>query len=378
MGARHVEELFSAAYDDALTPAERRRYEEHMATCPECKAAAAEFRQAIDVVRALPPAQMPVRVVLPSTPPQVARRRLVLPALPRLRVTPAWGATAMALAGVVAVVIVVRGHVGGVPSAGTSSVAGNALGAGPGARAAQATVGTCPMPLAVTSAAPGAASSAPAGFANRVTISIPERQGQQLVLATTTNHVSPGSQVLVFAALTSSSGNHAAVIPCVSLHGLGAVAMAPNGASSADNAASATAPPTAHGGPVTPPGGPVKSTTPAPAPAAPPAQPASGGSISSTSGGHAAAGSQQYSGPVNGSSITQQQADAFAPYQLPSSLAFAEPTSAAVGNLTLQVVQIPAGITPGTQLQLIALVPAGLPSSADRPAIEAVLTLDVS
>ncbi len=286
-----------------------------MATCPECKAAAAEFRQAIDVVHALPSAQMPVRVVLPSTPPQVARRRLVLPALPRLRVTPAWGATAMALAGVVAVVIVVRGHVGGVPGASTSSVAGNAVGAGPGARAAQATVGTCPMPLAVTSAAPGAASSAPAGFANRVTISIPERQGQQLVLATTTNHVSPGSQVLVFAA---------------------------------------------------------------PAPAAAPAQPASGGSIGSTSGGHAAAGSQQYSGPVNGSSITQQQADAFAPYQLPSSLAFAEPTSAAVGNLTLQVVQIPASITPGTQLQLIALVPAGLPGSADRPAIEAVLTLDVS
>jgi anti-sigma factor RsiW len=366
MGVRHVEELFSAAYDDALTPAERRRYDEHMATCPECKAAADDFRRAIDVVHAVPPAQMPVRVVLPSTPPQVARRRILLPALPRPRFTPAWGATAMALAGVAAVVIVVRGHVGG-PGASTTSLATNA---GPGgARAAQAAVGSCPMPLAVTSAAPGAPSTAPAGFSNRVTVSIPERPGQQLVLATTVNHVSPGSQVLVFSALTSS-GSHAAVIPCVSLHGLGAVAMAPNG-TSADSAVAAggpTAPPTAHGGPVAPPGGPVRSTT--PAPAAP--QPAHGSNAGS------AVAPQQFSGPASGPTITQQQADAFAPYQLPSSLAYAEPTSAAVGNLTLQVVQIPAGLAPGTQLQLIALVPAGLPGSGDRPAIEAVLTLDVS
>jgi hypothetical protein len=49
-----------------------------------------------------------------------------------------------------------------------------------------------------------------------------------------------------------------------------------------------------------------------------------------------------------------------------------------VANLPLQVLQIPANITPGTQLRLVALIPSGFPGSNDSPAIEAVLTLDVS
>jgi hypothetical protein len=326
-------------------------------------------------------------VVLPSTPPQVepgrglkAPLRGWLGALrPALRLTPAWGAGVMAAAGIIAVVLVAHGHGGG--NSGTASTAMTdsqsqqlTQGAGNGAAAPDIQkrsaigVGACPLPQAVVTAQPGAAAADPPGFANRIAVGNPQRPGQQLVLATTGSHYAPGSQVLVYAALTTPSVQHTTVIPCVTLHDQGAVAFLPvpsnvgggNGPGatqwSADSAASSTNSKSSGSGGAG-------------------AGAASPGSTASSA--QHAAGAQAMAPPA-ASLLSPQQYQAFFPYTLLPPLAVAAPTAAAVANLPLQVLQIPANITPGTQLRLVALIPSGFPGSNDSPAIEAVLTLDVS
>jgi Putative zinc-finger len=350
MGARHVDALFSLAYDGRLDDTARRRYDEHLAGCPQCAAAEAEFRTTVDAVRALPAARMPVRVVLPATPPVAERRRwwgaLALPRVPALG--PRWGAAAMAAVGIAAVVVAVRVHPGG---GGTPATAPRALSldAGVQGHAAKATTG-CPLPLLVTSATPGIASGdRPAGFSNRVSVRNPQRPGQELVLATTSNHYAPGSQVLVFAALTVSSGNHRAVVPCVALEPEVPVALkVTSGAGAAGADAQSVASPSHQA---------ITGASP-PAPAA-------------------AAGGTSFA--INGAPLSREQALAFAPYALEVPLAVAVPTTQTIGDtLPVQVITIPYDIPKGTVLRLVALVPAGSPGDADRPAVEAVLTLDVS
>jgi hypothetical protein len=366
MGTRHVTELFSAAYDDALTPAERRRYDDHLAACTECAAEAERFRQAIDAVHALPAARMPQRVVLPATPPQPERRRLALPLpawLPRPTLTPAWSAGTLGAAAIVLAVVVVRATSGGGTSS-TSALSQAPRDASPGAAhaaaggnagsaktAPRAGIGTCPLPLAVVPQG-AAAPSAPPGFATEVSATSPKRPGERLVIATTASHFAPGSQVLIYAALTSTGGDRTAVVPCVTLHDQGAVAL----------------------------GGPQGATADQGAPANPGMSSSPTGSAPQAGAPGGAAGAVQV--PAYASSLgpllTPEQVQAFAPYTLLAPLAIASPTAAAVANLPLQVLQIPASATSGTRLQLVALVPSGLPSSSDSPAIEAVLTIDVS
>jgi hypothetical protein len=224
-------------------------------------------------------------------------------------------------------------------------------------------VGTCPLPQAVVTAQPGAAAADPPGFANRIAVGNPQRPGQQLVLATTGSHYAPGSQVLVYAALTTPSGQHTTVIPCVTLHDQGAVAFLPvpsnvgggNGPGATQGSADSYSSSSGSGG--------------AGAGAASPG--------STASSAQHAAGAQAMAPPA-ASLLSPQQYQAFFPYTLLPPLAVAAPTAAAVANLPLQVLQIPANITPGTQLRLVALIPSGFPGSNDSPAIEAVLTLDVS
>jgi anti-sigma factor RsiW len=389
MGARHVDELFSAAYDDALDASQRRRYEQHLGECEQCATAAAEFRTAIEAVRGLPVAQMPVRVVLPATPPVAERgwrgRALGdLPAVLRRRMTPAVGATVMGLAGIAAVVLVVHGHVGGGASNSVGSRPNVVLGAaGSGAGPALA-VGTCPMPLAVTSGRPGT-SGTPAGFANRVSVTLPQRPGEELVLATTSDHYAPGSQVLVYAALTTSSATHAAVVPCVSMHTLGAVAVAPGQFAGGATAAQGQTSGGAAGGPSATSsaladisGGNGGGSNEGSSVASSPSSPQAFAAAPAPPVAHPAAGAPGQA--VSGTSITQKRSaqDAFAPYGLLQPLAVARPTASAYGSLPFQVIQIPSDIAHGTVLRLIALVPAGLPGSGDSPAIEAVLTIDVS
>jgi hypothetical protein len=395
MGARHVAEHFSAAYDGELSAAERRRYEEHLAACAECTAAAEQFRQAIDAVHAMPAAQMPQRVVLPSTPPQVepgrglgARLRELLPAL---RLTPAWGAGVMAAAGIVAVVLVVHGHSGGgvnstasAPLSDQQQVLGQNAAGGAARKSSPIGVGTCPLPQAVVTAQPGAVAADPPGFANRVSVGDPKRPGQQLVLATTSGHYAPGSQVLVYAALTTPSGQHATVIPCVTLHDQGAVAFLPgagtmygaSGGIAAQGSSADTATGTSNGtsGSGSGAAGPGSAPTPSPQASGAESATAMNGSAQHPPGAQAPAAIA----PPLAAGLSPLQYQAFSPYTLQPPLAIAAPTAAAVANLPLQVLQIPAGITPGTQLRLVALIPAGFPGNNDSAAVEAVLTIVVS
>lgn len=369
MGTRHVTDLLSAAYDGALSPAEQRRYDEHLATCADCAAGAEQFRQAIDAVHALPRARMAQRVVLPATPPQPERHRRETPAwlqrIPRPTLTPAWGAGTLAAAGVIAAVLAVHGHIGGSNSlsAGSAPQERALFGADRGASAAQgparqASIGTCPLPLAVLPQ-PAGLPAQPQGFSHSATTTVPQRPGEKLVLATTTTRVSAGEQVLIYAALTTSGGGHSAVIPCVSLHGEGALAYGGPAADAGSGAAGGTAQQAGPSG-ATPAA--INSTA-LGGPAAPAPLPGQDHPVYST---------------TEGTVLSPQQVEAFAPYSLLPPLAVASPTAAAVATLPLQVLQIPANTLPGTVLQLVALVPSGLPSSGDQPAVEAVLTLEVS
>jgi hypothetical protein len=332
MGERHVEELFSLAYDDALSDSERARFEAHLAHCEACAAALEEFRTAVDAVRALPAATMPVRVVLPATPP-VAERRSLLPWLRLPRLGPAWGAGAMAAVGIAAVVIVVHAHGGGAGSNATSGAkqatglsqfgAADARSAG----GAGNSVASCTSRVLSITTKAQAGSGGPAGFANRVKVTIPQRPGQELVLATTSSHYTAGSEVLVFAALTTSTGQHAAVVPCVTLQG--------SSTGYYDQF----------------------STSPASVPA----------SRGGAGGGAPAASPNSFSVPNA------------APHVADVPLAIAIPTSQSIaGTLPVQVLTIPADIPKGTVLRLVALIPAGIPGNSDAPPVEAVLTLEVS
>jgi hypothetical protein len=370
MSPRHVTSLLSAAYDGALTPAERRRYDEHVAACPECAAEAERFRQAIDAIHALPVARMPQRVVLPSTPPQPERRRWSppLPAwMPRPQLTPAWSAGTMIAAGLVAVIVVVHANLGGAQPSATGAIAKpNALGAARGQQGAlggdagasrksvTTGIGTCPLPLAVVPQ-PDAAPSPPPGFENVVVAGDPKRPGQSLVLATATTRFAPGSKVLIYAALVSGTGQHVAVVPCVTLHPQGAVAYAPGAGSGGSPAAGTTSGSSASATPCSTCGSAAGGAGPAAAAAPGPAYASSLGTL-----------------------LSPDQVRAFAPYPLLPPLAVASPTAAAVSNLPLQVIEIPSGLPPGTHLEFEALVPSGLPSSSDSPALQAVLTFDVS
>ena len=64
---RHLDDLFSAAYEDELSPIDEARFQAHMQSCAPCAAAYAEFRASIDALREVPKARMPHVVHLPST-----------------------------------------------------------------------------------------------------------------------------------------------------------------------------------------------------------------------------------------------------------------------------------------------------------------------
>ena len=120
---RHLDDLFSAAYEDELSPIEEARFHAHMQSCAPCAAAYAEFRATVEALRELPKAQMPHVVHLPSTSP-VAERP------PRPRISLGWfnlgilrrfPATAIAGAFVVVLAVTALLHGSASPTSGTSS-----------------------------------------------------------------------------------------------------------------------------------------------------------------------------------------------------------------------------------------------------------------
>lgn len=348
MGERHVEDLYSAAYDGELSEAERRRYDAHVGGCERCAAGYEEFRAAVDAVRGLPAARMPVRVVLPATPPVAEGRAWWAAGLSRLRVpvlSPGTGGAVLALAGIAAVFLVVHTHQGTTTGAGSSAEKQALL--APGALTQLhsldrstwllADLASCPKPLAVTSAQPGALSGGnPAGFANRAVVGNEQRPGEQLILATTSSHYTPGQQILVFAALTTSGGKHTVVIPCVALQ-----PTVTYGAEAAPNAPA----------------------------------------LGSTTGGGTAAGSNAGGAGAPAAALAPK-AITFNEFDTALGgvpLAIALPTAQSVaGTLPVQVLTIPADTVRGSTLRLVAIVPSGVPAASDTPTLEAVLTIEVS
>jgi Putative zinc-finger len=70
---RHVDALFTAAHDDDLSPIDEARFHAHIRSCKDCAAAFAEFTATVEALRELPKARMARVVHLPSTPPVAER-----------------------------------------------------------------------------------------------------------------------------------------------------------------------------------------------------------------------------------------------------------------------------------------------------------------
>jgi Putative zinc-finger len=231
MPPRHVEQFFSAAYDDELSEAQAAQFQEHIRSCTACASAYEAFRTSIDAVRAIPQARMPLAVHLPSTAP-VAEYR---PRWQRLRVSRLrvgyGGATmvAAAAAAVIVAILLVRPTGGG--NGATSLQAGGSH--NPAALNANS---SCPGTLAGTTAG-----DPPAGY-HHISLDV-SRPGQRLIVATSTGDVAAGSQVVVYAQLSvplaaaaapgtagataASSAGDVAVVPCISVTGIGSAVVSP-------------------------------------------------------------------------------------------------------------------------------------------------------
>ena len=227
MSPRHLDDLFSAAYENELGPAEQTRFETHMQACEPCASAFEEFKAGIAALRELPQARIPHAVHLPSTPPvaeRVSRPTIGLSwfNLGLLRRFPA-----TAVAGAVAIVLVIVAL--RVGSNGTLGPASNpaSRSAASGAVAAQAhgtpTTASCTQPVLITGSTP------PINFAEETQADDPKEPALRVVLAAPMQVVTAGATVSLYAQLSvpaTSLANPAsatstpparALLPCVSL-----------------------------------------------------------------------------------------------------------------------------------------------------------------
>lgn len=185
---RHVEPLFSAACESELSDTDRHAFDEHLRNCPRCSRLFADFTTAVDAVRSLPPARMPVAVRVPQARPQSAwpRVELLLSAGRRLlRPRVGWG-TAVGLLAAAGILVVALRH----PGTATSPPGASSISQASGAAAA-------------SGCAPAAIGPSASAYANRVVATSPNSPGQQLVLASSSSAYSAGSQVTVYAAVTA-------------------------------------------------------------------------------------------------------------------------------------------------------------------------------
>jgi len=311
MTRRHIDDLFTAAHDDELSPIDDARFHAHLRSCKDCAAAFAEFTATVEALHELPKARMARVVHLPSTPP-VAERS------PGPRISFGWlnggllrrfPATAVAGAAAAVLIIVALIHNGGNVPTSSHSLAGGAAGStvpavGPGANSQDA---ACAQPIAaVTGSAP------PVRFAPPQVATDRQLPGARLVLAASTLSVTPGQNVTVYAQLSlplsslgapGASGAQPAartVRPCVSI--------VIGGKDQRLSVPAAATPGTASG-----PGGPAGIVSPAP---------------------------------------------------LPGS----------TGTSPLLAFTVPSNLAPGTQLHLVASIPAGF-EGPNSPALTATLTL---
>jgi len=223
---RHVDDLFSAAYENDLSAIDDARFHSHLQSCAPCATAFAEFSASVEALRELPRARMPHAVHLPSTPPvaeRTAGSRISLGWL-NLGLLRRFPATAAA-AGIAAVLVIIAvTHGTGVPNgADNKSVAG--LGS---------TANAVPMPAVATASCTQpivrvAGSSLPVSYSAEQRVTVPSQPGVRLVLATSSLEVAAGHPVDVYAQLevpessaaapgaASGSGSTLAFRPCVSI-----------------------------------------------------------------------------------------------------------------------------------------------------------------
>ena len=62
VSCRRLVESISDYLDGALSPADRRRFEEHLAACPQCRGYASQMRGTIQRLGRLPPESLPTKV----------------------------------------------------------------------------------------------------------------------------------------------------------------------------------------------------------------------------------------------------------------------------------------------------------------------------
>jgi len=221
---RHLDDLFSAAYEDELTPIEEARFQAHMQSCEPCAAAYEEFRASIAALHELPKARMPHVVHLPSTPP-VAE----IPTRPRiglswfnLGLVRRFPATALAGAFVLVIAIAAVVHGSGSTVIGTDQPA-QAIAPATGQHGAASTTVACSSVVGITGASP------PSSFSQEDLATDPAQPALHLVLAAPTLTVTSGKQAIVYAQLTepftslsipgavSTPAASRAALPCVSV-----------------------------------------------------------------------------------------------------------------------------------------------------------------
>lgn len=210
---RHLDDLFSAAYDDELSPIDEARFQAHVQSCAPCAAAYSEFRASIEALREMPRARMPHVVHLPSTPP-VAER----PARPRIGLS--WfnpglvrRFPATAIAGSAAVVLVIAALAHGIGQTSTtprSASLGRVGAAAPNAATNQA---ACTGGIVDIVGA-----TLPASFTHEDLATDAARPALRLVLAAPSLYVSAGKPAVVYAQLS---------VPVASLSIPGAAPTAP-------------------------------------------------------------------------------------------------------------------------------------------------------
>jgi hypothetical protein len=227
MSPRHLDDLFSAAYENELAPAEQTRFETHMQSCEPCASAYEEFKAGIAALRELPQARMPHAVHLPSTLPVAERMSRPSIGLSWFNLGLLRRFPATAVAGAIAVVLIVLAitRVGPGGSLGTASIPAN--GTANGAIASQAhgtpTTASCTQPNIITGSTP------PVNFAEETQAADPAEPALHVVLAAPTQVVTAGATVSVYAQLSvpaTSVANPAsaahtpparALLPCISV-----------------------------------------------------------------------------------------------------------------------------------------------------------------
>jgi anti-sigma factor RsiW len=222
MGERHADALFSAAYDGVLDDGARRRFDSHLAGCEACESAWADYRAALDAVRALPAMTMPATVRLPVGPPQLERGRAAWLARWRglLHPQPVWAAAGLAAVSIAAVALAAhhgRSTVDSTATSGPMALSNRAPQPAPVAGAGSQFQAIAPVACPVTDVTGASGGAAPSGYshATRSTVAA----GRELVLATPSDTYAAGASVPIYARLTgtaaASGGND--VVPCVTL-----------------------------------------------------------------------------------------------------------------------------------------------------------------